>query len=34
VITGFGTTVNSNTFGIPTAASAMRSVTLLLRLSF
>jgi hypothetical protein len=34
VISGFGTTVNSNTYGLPTSASAMRSVTLLLRLSF
>ncbi|HUI53731.1 MAG TPA: TonB-dependent receptor [Bryobacteraceae bacterium] len=33
-ITGFGATINSNTFGLATAASATRSVTLLLRFSF
>jgi hypothetical protein len=33
-ITSFGTTVNSSTFGLPTAASATRTVTLLLRFSF
>ncbi len=34
VITGFGTTVNSATYGLPTSASATRTVTLLLRFSF
>lgn len=33
-ITTFGTTVNSNTFGVPTAASATRNVTLTLRYNF
>jgi hypothetical protein len=33
-ITGFGTTVNSTTYGLPTAASSTRTVTLLLRFSF
>jgi hypothetical protein len=33
-ITGFGTTVNSSNYGLPTAANATRTVTLLLRLSF
>ena len=33
-ITGFGTTVNSSTYGLPTAASGTRTVTLLLRFSF
>ncbi|MBZ5617124.1 MAG: TonB-dependent receptor [Acidobacteriia bacterium] len=33
-ITGFGTTVNSATYGLPTAASATRSVTLNLRFGF
>jgi trimeric autotransporter adhesin len=34
VITSFGTTVNSSTYGLPTAASATRTVQLLLRFSF
>ena len=34
VITNFGTVVNSATYGLPTAASATRSVTLLLRFNF
>jgi hypothetical protein len=33
-ITSFGTTVNSNTYGLPTAASSTRTVQLLLRFSF
>ncbi len=33
-ISGFGTTVNSLNYGLPTAASATRSVTLLLRFNF
>ncbi len=33
-ITGYGTTINANTYGIPTAASATRTVSLLLRFSF
>ena len=33
-ITNFGTVVNSATYGLPTAASATRSVTLLLRFNF
>jgi len=33
-ITGFGTTVNSATFGLPTAATATRTVQLLMRFSF
>jgi hypothetical protein len=33
-ITGFGTTVNSATYGLPTAVSTMRTVSLLLRFSF
>jgi hypothetical protein len=33
-ITSFGTTVNSATYGLPTAASATRTVQLLLRFSF
>jgi hypothetical protein len=33
-ITGIGTTVNSSTYGVPTSASATRSVTLLLRFNF
>jgi hypothetical protein len=34
VITGYGTTINSNTYGLPTSASGTRTVTLLLRYSF
>jgi hypothetical protein len=34
IITGFGTTVNSATYGLPTSASATRTVSLLLRFSF
>ncbi|MDB5323557.1 MAG: hypothetical protein JWN40_5188, partial [Phycisphaerales bacterium] len=34
VITNIGTTVNSTTYGLPTAASATRSVHLTVRLSF
>ncbi len=34
VITGFGTTVNSATYGLPTSASGTRTVQLLLRFSF
>jgi hypothetical protein len=34
VITNFGTTVNSSTYGLPTTASATRTVQLLLRFSF
>jgi hypothetical protein len=34
VVTSFGTTVNSTTYGLPTAASATRTVQLLLRFSF
>jgi hypothetical protein len=34
VVTGFGTTVNAANYGLPTSASATRTVTLLLRLSF
>ncbi|MGA2118611.1 MAG: hypothetical protein ABSH56_28120, partial [Bryobacteraceae bacterium] len=33
-ITGFGTTVNSNNYGLATAASSTRTVTLLLRFNF
>lgn len=33
-ITGFGTTVGSSTYGLPTAASATRNVTLFLRFNF
>jgi hypothetical protein len=33
-ITGIGTTVNSATYGLPTSASATRSVTLLMRFNF
>jgi hypothetical protein len=33
-ITGFGTTVNSNNYGLATGASSTRSVTLLLRFNF
>ncbi len=33
-ITGFGTTINSSTYGLATAASATRTVSLLLRFSF
>ena len=33
-ITGFGTTINALTYGLPTAASATRTVNLLLRFSF
>lgn len=33
-ITGFGTTVGSSTFGLPTSASATRAVSLLLRFNF
>lgn len=33
-ITSFGTTVNSSTYGLPTAASATRTVNLLLRFNF
>lgn len=33
-ISGFGTTVNSATYGLPTAASATRNVTLRMRFSF
>lgn len=33
-ITGFGTTVNSTTYGLPTSASGTRTVTLLLRFNF
>ncbi|MDR3703496.1 MAG: TonB-dependent receptor, partial [Candidatus Sulfopaludibacter sp.] len=33
-ITGFGTTFNTSTYGLATAASATRSVSLLLRLNF
>jgi hypothetical protein len=34
VITGYGTTVNASTYGLPTSASGTRNVTLLLRFSF
>ncbi len=34
VITNIGTTINSATYGLPTAASATRTVTLMLRFSF
>jgi hypothetical protein len=34
VITNYGTTVNSATYGLPTAASATRTVNLLLRFNF
>jgi hypothetical protein len=34
VITNFGTTVNSSTYGLATAASSTRTVQLLLRFSF
>jgi hypothetical protein len=34
VITGFGTTVNSSTYGLATSASATRVVSLLLRFNF
>jgi hypothetical protein len=34
VITNFGTTVGSLTYGLPTAASATRTVTLMLRFGF
>jgi hypothetical protein len=33
-ITSFGTTVNSASYGLPTAAAATRTVQLLLRFSF
>ncbi len=33
-ITGFGTTVNSQTYGLPTAASATRTVSLAMRFAF
>ena len=33
-VTGFGTTVNSTMYGLATAASATRNVSLLLRLNF
>jgi hypothetical protein len=33
-ITGFGTTVGSSTFGLPTSASGTRTVTLFMRFSF
>jgi hypothetical protein len=33
-ITGFGTTVGSSTFGLPTGASGTRTVSLLMRFSF
>ena len=33
-ITSFGTTVNSTTYGLPTAAAATRTVQLLVRFSF
>jgi trimeric autotransporter adhesin len=33
-ISGFGTTVNSQTYGLPTAASATRTINLLLRFNF
>ncbi len=33
-ISGFGTTVNSNTFGLATGASAMRTVSLQMRFTF
>jgi len=34
MITSFGTTVNSATYGLPTAASATRTVTVMLRFNF
>ena len=34
IVTSFGTTVNSATYGLPTAASATRTVNLLLRFNF
>jgi len=34
VVTGYGTTINSSTYGFATAASATRTVTLLLRFNF
>src|SRR5262249_6539983 len=34
VVTGYGTTVNSTTYGLATAASGTRTVTLLLRFNF
>jgi hypothetical protein len=34
VITGYGTTVNAATYGLPTSASGTRTVTLLLRFNF
>jgi hypothetical protein len=34
VITGYGTTVNSTTYGLPTSASGTRTVSLMLRFSF
>jgi hypothetical protein len=34
VVTNIGTTVNASTYGLPTSASATRSVTLMLRFSF
>jgi hypothetical protein len=34
IVTSIGTTVNSSTYGLPTAASATRTVQLLLRFSF
>src|SRR5262249_47858649 len=34
VITGYGTTVNSSTYGLPTAASGTRTVNAMLRFSF
>jgi hypothetical protein len=33
-ITGFGTTVNSATYGLPTSASATRTVSLAMRFAF
>jgi hypothetical protein len=33
-ITGWGTTVNNSTFGLPTAAAAMRKLTANLRFRF
>ena len=33
-ITGFGTTVNSPDYGLPTAASATRTVSLAMRFAF
>jgi len=34
VITNIGTTVNSTTYGLPTAASQTRTVQLMMRFSF